>query len=219
MRLGCLIAFEAAVHVEMIGREVQPGGDGRAEPARGKSKRRRLDNEDVSVGIVDRRDKRDVGVPGGDGDTTIGCERGDGELDRRRLAVGAGDGDDRPIVPDRCEIKLGHDRHTGGVGDGERLVLLRETGGRDDECCSGDKIGEFVARPERDAECIRIGTQLVGRVVVDGHDGVTATGEGAGDRSVRHAHADEKRRRRRGENLVEGRSRHQAVIPRLIAPA
>ena len=93
-----------------------------------KSKRRRLDNEDVSVGIVDRRDKRDVGVPGGDGDTTIGCERGDGELDRRRLAVGAGDGDDRPIVPDRCEIKLGHDRHTGGVGDGERLVLLRRPG-------------------------------------------------------------------------------------------
>ena len=128
MRLGCLIAFEAAVHVEMIGAKFsQVATVGRNRLAC-KSKRRRLDNEDVSVGIVDRRDKRDVGVPGGDGDTTIGCERGDGELDRGRLAVGAGDGDDRPIVPDRCEIKLGHDRHTGGVGDGERLVLLRETG-------------------------------------------------------------------------------------------
>ena len=95
-----------------------------------------------------------------------------------------------------------------------------ETGGRDDECCSGDKIGEFVARTERDAECIRIGTQLVGRVVVDGHDGVTATGEGAGDRSVRHAHADDKRRNRRGEKPVERRRfAHQAVIPNPIASA
>ncbi|NDH97542.1 MAG: hypothetical protein EBZ17_08805 [Actinobacteria bacterium] len=54
-------------------------------------------------------------------------------------------------------------------------MLLRETGGWDDERGIGDKIGEFVARTERDAECIRIGTQLVGRVVVDSYDDSKAT--------------------------------------------
>ena len=110
-------------------------------------------------------------------------------------------------------------RNAGGVGDSKSLVPLREAGGRDDERRSSNMIGECVARPERDAERVCIGTQRVGRIVIDGDDRVAATGQSACDSAVRNAHADEERRRRRGKHLVKGGGCHQAVIPRLIASA
>ena len=94
-QLRVAVALEGAVPVEMVGLEVEQDGDAAAELVDVLELERGQLAHDP-VGVVDAA-QRAADVPG-DGDVPpVGTEDGAEELARRRLAVRAGDADDRPL--------------------------------------------------------------------------------------------------------------------------
>ncbi len=110
--LGVLVALDRVVDVEVVLGEVQPRGHrGLEVPGVAEPERRRLDHEHVELGPGDGLDQRDVGVAHGQRRSPrrlehLGDEGGDGGL-----AVGAGDGHQRPVVPRRGQVELAEHRH------------------------------------------------------------------------------------------------------------
>ena len=64
------------------------------------------------------------------------------ELGDRRLAVGACDRDERPLIPPRREIELGQHRHRSGRRGREQRVVIGHAGARHDGLGTGDELAE-----------------------------------------------------------------------------
>ena len=127
--LGRLVALEGAVHVEVVGGEVQPGGDGGPEvPTGGQAERGGLDDEHLHSMVVERLDEGDLGVAHRRRPPTGRLEHGGDHHRHRGLAVGAGDGDQRPVVPAGGQVEFGDHRFAQLGGHGEGGVVLGQPG-------------------------------------------------------------------------------------------
>ena len=153
--LGRGVAAHRRVPVEVVLGEVQPRAGDRPERIRpGQPEARALDHEHVDV-EVERAHQRHLGVAGGDRSPAR-------RLDHRRrqqrgggLAVGPGDGDDRPraagplLLPLVGEVDLAAHRHAGLPRDGEEAVALGHAGAGGHELDAlhqGPQLGRRRAR-------------------------------------------------------------------------
>ena len=145
--------------------------------------------------VVDGADERDVGVAGGDGADTSGLEHGDGEQRRGRLAVGAGDGEQRSrasgalLLPPVGELDLADHRPARRRGGGEEAVALGHPRGGHDEIGLRDQSGEPIVVRGRDQLDADLGGELAAPFVdrvVDGADLDPAAPQGARRRRPGH---------------------------------
>ena len=185
----------------MIGREVQPdGGVGAESSGPGQPEAAAFDDERLQVG-VDRIDERHVGVPDGLCPETGGSEHGDGHVGRRRLAVGAGDGQDRAgsvrpiLLPSVSEFDLGDQLDVVGLRGDHDVVGFRHTRRRHDEVeLAGERAGVEGCLQQLDPERVRQISFGVVDAVVGDDDIVPATlqranGGRSGDGEAVHEHS------------------------------
>ena len=187
------------MHVEVVGREVQPRGDpGREPPGGRQAERRRLDHEQLGAMVVERGHQRHLGVAGGDRGLTRRLQHGRDHHRHGRLAVRAGDGHQRPVVPAAGQVELADDRHAQLGRHREGRVVLRQAGGGDQlgRAAQQRAQGGLVGRAdEGDAEAAGQGPLLLGGVVVGGPHGHAPPPQRRHDGSAHHpeAHDDDRR--------------------------
>ena len=113
-RLGRLVRRQVGVAVQVVGGEVEPRAHRGGEAPRVlETKRRRLDHEHIGGRIGDGGHQRHRGVAHGDCSQPGGHQHVAHQRRHRGLAVRAGDGEQRPVVPPRGEVELRQDRHAG----------------------------------------------------------------------------------------------------------
>ena len=147
-RLGRLVAVHAGVPVEVVRRQVEPrprrrrgtlaSRPGGSSCTRRRTRRRR--------GRARRRAATSV-LPASTARTPAASQHRHGEQRRRRLAVGAGDGEHRAwaarplLLPAVGELELAHDGTAGRRGDREQRVRLGHAGRRHDELAGRHELG------------------------------------------------------------------------------
>jgi len=197
----------------MVGREVEPYRDTRMEPSRrSQTERRGLDHEDLTLGIGDRLDQRGLGVATGDRPNTRGDQHRRDQCRDRRLAVGAGDGHDRTIVPSVGEIEFGFESDPGSVGDGEDGMGLGDPGAGDHEIAPGDEARKVRLGGRFDQfhspRCC-LSANRVGGMLVDDHHRHTAGDERVGDGPAGDSETEDEGRPERAAY----RCVHQSITP------
>ena len=110
-QLGRAIFRDRAVAVEMVGREIQPDADRRDESLNGlELKRAHFDGQDVEIAIFARDfAKRLADVAAGDRALAARIQHLREQFGRGRLAVRAGDRDNRHVDGTPAQFQLAHD--------------------------------------------------------------------------------------------------------------
>jgi hypothetical protein len=170
--LGALVVQQRAVVVEVVGREVQPGPHGRCEALRVvEPERRRLHHEDVDGRVVDRGHQRDGRVADRAGGQARGLEHRAHQRRHRRLAVGTGDGQQRPVVPPCRQVELRQDRHARRPGQLEHRMAVGQAGRGHHRVHRAHQIGQarrIRGHHQVDAQLGEGGAGGVARAVVGG---------------------------------------------------
>ena len=191
--LGQPVVVERAVHVEVVGGEVEPRAHPRREPAAVREPERgRLHDEHVQVVAGDGLDERDLQVADRCGAHAGAVEHGGDEGGDRGLAVGPRDGQHRAVVPGPRQVELAQHRAVVDAGEAEQRVLLGQARRRHDGVGFRDQRVQLVGaglQHQPHAELVGECHRGVGTAVVGQHHVEVVRDRGPGDRDVGDAHA------------------------------
>ena len=155
-RLGRCVLRKRRVTIEMVGRQVQSHRDPRMKRRCG-LELKAADFDDMQRLRPRQRDlsrQRRAEVAAGRGGEPRFLEHPRGERGRRRLALGARDGDHAPGQPPRSEFDLADDRHAGPLRRGDGLLIRRNARAQHHEIAVHEGVGAM--RPGFEADAPRL---------------------------------------------------------------
>ena len=171
------------MHVEVVGREVQPRGDlGREALGVAKGERGRLDDEHLDGGIVDGFHERDGVVAGGDRVSVRRPQHRRDERGDRGLAIGTRDRDQRSVVPFARQVELAQHRDLSRGRGVEHRMRVGETRTRHKGIDGRKRLREVRARgivDELHVVQFCCAARVLGGMVVDDDHVVPTTSQGA----------------------------------------
>ena len=168
--LCCRVGVEVRIAVHVVGRNVQEKRDIRPERVNClQLKRRKLQHVGPRLLLIDRCYQRFADVAGHDRLTAGDFEDLADQGRRRRLAVGAGDGDDRSFEMTERQLDLADDRNAHRRSVPEQRYVERNARADDDRLHSGEKRLVLLTEQPGHPFVQRIGKIGIRIAIVDGN--------------------------------------------------